>query len=63
MFTWVRTEWAVNKVGLGFLGGQILPQECVFVLLRVVCTHFAWFRLQTNLHGLWGSRETEKDLF
>lgn len=46
-----------------FLGGQILPRECVFVLLRVVCTHFAWFRLQTNIDGLQGSRETEKDLF
>lgn len=37
--------------------------ESAFVSLRVVCTHFAWFRLQTNIHGLQGSREAEKDLF
>lgn len=34
-----------------------------FFWLRVVCTHFVWFRLQTNIHGLQGSRKTEKDLF
>lgn len=62
----VQNSQLTMKWAWVFWEGKFYPKnvaESAFVLLRVVCTYFARFRLQTNIHGLQGSRKTENDLF